>query len=89
MQVEIKASEILEYVREGQDCKIEIAGGGAGCVLPLEAYGYDDTIFIQSLEAELYEEIESEADFISWLKDAYKDVELEASSGQIIKIEII
>ena len=90
MEVEVKASEILEYAREGKDCKIEISGAGAGCVLPLEAYGYDDTILIQSIEAYIYEELESDADFfIGWLTDAYEGVELEATGGQIITIEII
>ena len=89
IKVEIRAREILEYMKDGRDCKIEISGSGEGDILPLEAYGYDDTILIQSIEAYFYKELESEADFVGWLRDAYKDVELEATGGQVIKIEII
>ena len=88
IKAEIKADEILEYIREGQDCKIEITGAGGAYVLPLEAYGFEDAVLIQVIEAYHLEELDSEADFISWLKDSYEDMELEATGDQIITIEI-
>ena len=89
IKIEIEASEILDYMKEGQDCKIEIDGSGAGYIVPAEAYGYGDAILTQVIEAYHFEELGSEADFISWLKDAYKGEELEAPGGQIITVEII
>ena len=89
IKIEIKASDILEYMKDGEDCKIEIDGAGAGYIMPAEAYGFEDTILTQVIEAYHLEELESEADFfIGWLADAYEGVELEATGGQVITIEI-
>lgn len=88
LNVEVKASEILEYVKDGKDCKIEINEDGDGYILPAEAYGYEDTVLTQVIEAYHYEEIENNTEFINWLKDAYENEELEATNGQIVTIEI-
>ena len=88
LNVEVKASEILEYVKDGNDCKIEINKDGDAYMLPAEAYGYEDTVLTQVIEACHYEEIENNAEFINWLKDAYENEELEATNGQIVTIEI-
>ena len=72
IKVEVKASEILDYIKEGQDCKIEISGPGDADILPLEAYGDRDTVLVQVIEASDYKEVEGEADFISWLRYAYE-----------------
>ena len=88
IKVQVQASEILEYMKDGGDCKIEISGTGDAYMLPLEAYGFKDTILVQVIEASDYKELENDTDFISWLSDAYEDVELEATNGQLINIKI-
>ena len=88
IKVQVQANEILRYIKEGIDCKIEVGKQGDAYMLPLEAYGFEDTVLVQVIEAYHLEELESEADFISWLKDAYDNIELIATNGQLINIKI-
>ena len=89
MKVQVQASEILEYIKEGVCCKIEVDKQGEAYVLPLEAYGFEDTILTQVIEAYHYEEMENDAEFIDWVKYIYNTTELEATNNQLIKIEIL
>ena len=88
LKVQVQASDILEYMKDGEDCKIEIDSQGDAYVLPLEASGFKDTVLVQVIEAYHYKELESDTDFISWLKDAYEDVELTGLDEQLINIKI-
>ena len=89
MKVQVQAKEILDYIKECKDCKIEVDKQGEAYVLPFEAYGFEDTVLIQVIEANHYEEMENDAEFTNWLKDAYDNIELVATNNQLIKIEIL
>lgn len=85
--VRVDVNEILGFVRDGKDCKLEISEDAIGYILPEEAGGYDDTIHIEHFESYDYEECEDEEEYIDWLKDSFQS-ELEAKDGTIIKVEI-
>lgn len=87
MLVKINLEEILEFLRDGKDCKVEIDSNGWSAVIPDDAAGYEDTILVQHFEAYDYEECEDEEDYIGWLKSSFAD-EIEAKNGELIKIEL-
>lgn len=88
MLVQVKASDIIEFVKEGEDCRLEIDRDGDYAVMSSTAAGYDDTILTQEFSAHDYEECESENEYIDWLENCYYTVALEATNGEEIKIEI-
>lgn len=87
MLVKINLDEILEYVQNGEDCKVEVSADGQAYVLDQEATGYDDTILTQNLEAYDYEECESVEGYTEWLEDCFQN-ELEADD-EVIKLELV
>ncbi len=89
MLVKVELKKVLEFMQEGEDCKIEISADGDAYVLPIRAVGYHDTIAIQELFADDYEDCESEENYSAWLADSYKDFEIEAKNGELVKIEFI
>lgn len=86
----IKAEEIITLLEEGRNAKAEINKEGEAWIMPLEAYGYDETILTQTFEAYDFEELEKDKEsYIEWLKDCYSNEELEAEDGEYqITIEI-
>lgn len=89
MIVKVKLSEVLDFVKDGKDCKIEIDADSKANVLPIDAAGYDDTIAKQELYASDYEECGSEKDYVDWLEGCYDDFELEANNGELYKITFV
>lgn len=89
MLVKVDLKEILAFVSDGEDCKIEIDKDGDYAVLPAEAFGYQDTILKQRLDAYDYEECDNEEHYIDWLISCYDNEELEAKDGQYIEIEFV
>lgn len=87
MLVKINLDEILEYVQNGEDCKVEINKDGEAYTLSTNAGGYDDTILTQNLEAYDYEECESVEGYTEWLEDCFQN-ELEADD-EVIKLELV
>lgn len=76
IKVTVKIEEILEFLREERDCKIEIdydknAEEYDAYVLPLEAAGFEDKINTQTLETYDYKEFKEEKEYIDWLIDCY------------------
>lgn len=89
MLVKVNLQEIMDFVKEERDCKIEIDADGKASVLPIDAAGYDDTILVQELYASDYEECGSEKDYIDWLEECYYGMELEAKNDELVKIEFV
>lgn len=89
MLVKVNVQDIVDYVKEERDCKIEIDTDGKASVLPIDAAGYDDTIAKQELYASDYEECGSEKDYVDWLEGCYDDFELEANNGELYKITFV
>lgn len=87
MLVKINLEEVMEFVKDGRDCKVEIDADGQAYVMAAEAAGYEDTILIQQFDAYDYEECESEAQYTEWLESCYIGEELEAKNGKKIEIE--
>lgn len=78
--IDVELNEILDFVRNGEDCKITINGKDEDFeanVLPLNASGYDDEICSQEISFSDYEEIlreyGGENDYVDWLKDSYSE----------------
>ena len=86
MLVKINLDEVLEFVANGEDCKVEINQDGDAYVLPIEASGYGDTILTQYFEADDYNECEDEQEYVNWLEDGFQN-ELEADN-KVIKLEL-
>lgn len=92
VKVLVKKDEILEFVRKGEDCKIEIDysdGVAEAYVLPIEASGFENKISSQTIEAYDYNEFEDEEDFLDWFVGCY-DMPYEVTSGEgeyLIKID--
>lgn len=92
IKVIVKKEEVLDFIRGGEDCKIEIDYDGnfaEAYVLPIEASGFENKINTQTIEACDYKEFEEEVDYLDWLVDCY-DKPYEATSGEdeyLIKIE--
>lgn len=89
MLVKANLQEIMDFMKEERDCKIEIDAEGKASVLPVDAAGYDDTILVQELYASDYDECGSEKDYIDWLEECYYDFELEAKNGELVKIKFV
>lgn len=87
MLVKINLEDVLEFVEDGKDCKVEIDQDGRAYVIPQDAAGYDDSILIQYFDSEDYQECENEEEYISWLKDNFESADLEANNGEFIKVE--
>ena len=89
MLVKVNLQEIMDFMKEERDCKIEIDADGKASVLPIDAAGYDDTIAKQELYASDYEECESDEAYTEWLEGCYYGMELEAKNGKLVKIEFV
>lgn len=92
IRVVVQKDEILDFVRGGEDCKIEIDysdGVAEAYVLPIEASGFQNEINSQTIGACDYNEFEVEEDFLDWLVDCY-DKPYEVTRGEdefLIKID--
>ena len=96
MLVKVEMKKVLEFMQEGEDCKIEISADGDAYVLPIRAAGYYDTIAIQELYADDYEEedgqeLPDDTDdyYMDWLNSAYRNFEIEGKNGELVKIEFV
>lgn len=96
IKVEVKLEEVLEFVREDRDCKIEIDydkndGNYDAYVLPVDA-GFEDKINTQTVEAYDYQEFDGDEEaYIDWFTGCY-DRPYEAVDGEeeyLIKIDFI
>ena len=84
IKVIVQKEEILDFVRKGEDCKIEvdyIDGIAEVYVLPIEASGFENEINSQTIEAYDYKEFEEEEDYLDWLVGCY-DIPYEATNGE-------
>lgn len=83
--VSVKLEEVLEFVRDEKDCKIEIDyndGNYDAYVLPLEAAGFEEKINIQPVEAYDYQEFDGDEEaYIDWFTGCY-DRPYEAADGE-------
>lgn len=92
VEVLVKKDEILDFVRKGENCKIEIDysdGVAEAYVLPIEASGFQNKIDSQIIEACDYNEFEEEEDFLEWSIGCY-DIPYEVTRGEdefLIKID--
>ena len=96
MLVKVEMEKVLEFMREGKDCKIEISSDGDAYVLPFDAAGYHDTIVILDLYADDFEEDDDQElpgdtydYYMDWLNGCYRNVEIEAKNGELVKIEFV
>lgn len=80
MQVNIHTSEILEYVRNMENCKIEITQDGEAYVLPINTSLVNKPALVQEFEAYDYQECYNEQEYLFWLEDCYRDFELNGIS---------
>ena len=87
MLVKVNLNEILEFVQNGEDCKVEINKDGEAYTLSTNAGGYDDTILTQYFEVDDYKECENGQGYIEWLEDCFQN-ELEADD-EVIKLELV
>lgn len=78
--VDVELNKILDFVRNGEDCKITVNVKDEDFeanVLPLNAFGYEDEICSQEISFGDYEDIlrdyGGENDYIEWLEDAYSE----------------
>lgn len=76
--VKLDVEEILEFVKNGEDCKLEVCKDEFVAVMPAEAAGYEDAILVQTFDAYDYEDAGDEEAYIDWLKSCYKGEEFEA-----------
>lgn len=85
IKVEVKLEEVLEFVRNEEDCKIEIDSDNNAAeayVLPIEAAGFEDKINTQTIEAYDYQEFDGDEEaYIDWLTGCY-DRPYEAVDGE-------
>jgi hypothetical protein len=87
IKVEVKLEEVLEFVRNEEDCKIEIDynkidGSYDAYVLPIDASGFEDKINTQTIEAYDYQEFDGDEEaYIDWLTGCY-DRPYEAADGE-------
>lgn len=88
MLVKVNVNEILEFVRDGEDCRLEIDKDGWHGVIGNSASGYPDTVLKQKFYAYDYEECENEEEYIQWLIDCYYQEHFETEDGQEFTIEI-
>lgn len=87
-KVKVKAQEILDFVKEDQDCKLEIYKDGDYAVLSAEAKGYEN-ILTQEFSAYDFEDLGSDEEaYKDWLKSCYFDQEFQCEDEQTIEIEI-
>ena len=94
IKVLVDKKEILEFVKKGENCKIEIDYDRDtevydAYVLPLEAAGFEKKINTQTLEAYDYEEEGDEEAYLDWLIWCY-DEPFKVTDGEdeyLIKIE--
>ena len=88
MLVKVKVEEILEFVRDGEDCRLEIDKDGWHAVIRGSASGYPDTVLKQDFQAYDYEDCDNEEEYIQWLIDCYYQANFELKDGQEFTIEI-
>lgn len=87
IKVTVKLEEVLEFVREDRDCKIEIdydkiEKSYDAYVLPIEAAGFEEKINTQPVEAYDYQEFDGDEEaYIDWLTGCY-DRPYEAADGE-------
>lgn len=85
--VSVKLEEVLEFVREERDCKIEIDYDKIdesydAYVLPIDAAGFEEKINIQPVEAYDYQEFDGDEEaYIDWFTGCY-DRPYEAEDGE-------
>lgn len=84
--VRVNVEEVIEFVANGQNCKAEIESDGNITIIPQNAEGYDDIILTLNFDAEDYDECESEEEYKEFLKDNYKDIEIE-TDDYLVKVE--
>ncbi len=89
MLVKVNLQEIMDFMKEERDCKIEIDADGKASVLPIDAAGYDDTMLVQELYASDYDECGSDEAYTDWLEECYYGVELEGKNEKLVKIEFV
>lgn len=75
MQINIETSEILEYVRNMENCKIEVTQDGEAYVLPAGTSLVNEPALVQEFEAYDYQECYNEEEYLFWLEDCYRDVD--------------
>lgn len=78
--IDVELNKILDFVRNGEDCKITVNGKDEDFeanVLSLSSFGYDDEICSQEISFSDYEEIlkgyGGENDYIEWLEASYSE----------------
>lgn len=85
IKVTVSLEEVLEFVRNEEDCKIEIDFDGNAAeayVLPIGAAGFEDKINTQEIEAYDYQEFDGDEEaYIDWLTGCY-DKPYEAEDGE-------
>lgn len=86
---EVEMKEILEFMREGKDCKIQVECDGIAWVTPIDATNFGTTVLTQELEAWQYEDFGDEEAYADWLTRAYYDFYFEFGNGYSIEIEFI
>lgn len=95
IKVTVSLTEVLEFVKNEEDCKIEIDYNKNdktydAYVLPINAAGYERKINTQPIEAYDYKEFNGDEEaYIDWLSNCY-DIQYEAENGKeeyLIKID--
>ena len=77
IKVNVELEEVLEFVREDRDCKIEIDydkndGSYDAYVLPVDAAGFEEKVDTQVVEAYDYQEFDGDEEaYIDWFTGCY------------------
>lgn len=88
MLVEIDLKKVVEFVGQGEDCKVCVDKDGSAYVLPIAAAGYSDTILTQEFYAGDYAECESYKEYADWVDSCYYGQEFDAGSDEYITFTI-
>lgn len=88
MLVEIDLKKVVEFVGQGEDCKVCVDKDGSTYVLPITAAGYSDTILTQEFYAGDYADCESYKAYADWVESCYYGQEFEAGSDEYITFTI-
>ena len=88
VKVKVNVNEILEFVRDGEDCRLEIDKDGCHRVMMSNAAGYADTVLTQDFLAYDYEDCDSEEEYINWIIDCYYQADFILGNGQEFTVEI-
>ena len=88
MLVKVNVEEILDFVRNGEDCRLEIDKDGWHTVISNDASGYPDTVLKQEFYAYDYDDCENEIGYINWLMECYYESHFETEDGQSFTIEM-